>query len=52
MRILLEYLKKRALLHYYYFKEKLFEEKQDEYGMSMNKSYLPIAYPKIEEKRS
>jgi hypothetical protein len=52
LRILLEYLKKRALLHYYYFKEKLFEEKQDEYGMSINKSYLPIAYPKIEEKRS
>ena len=52
LRILLEYLKKRALLHYFYFKEKLFEEKQDEYGVTMNKSYLPVAYPKIEEKRS
>ena len=52
LKILLEYLKKRALLHYFYFKEKLFEEKQDEYGLSMNKSYLPAAYPKIEEKRT
>ena len=52
LRILLEYLKKRALLHYFYFKEKLFEEKQDEYGVTMNKSYLPVAYPNIEEKRS
>ena len=43
LKILLEYLKKRALLHYFYFKEKLFEEKQDEYGLSMNKSYLPAS---------
>ena len=50
LRILSEYLKKRALLHYFHFKEKLFDEKQEEYGISMSKSYLPAAYPKIEEK--
>ncbi len=52
LNILREYLKKRALLHYFYFKEKMFEDKQEEYGMTMSKSYLPVAYPKIEEKHS
>ncbi len=48
---LLEYLKKRALLHYSYLKDKQFEEKQNEYGIRMDKSYMPVAYPRIEEKR-
>ena len=50
LRILTEYLKKRALLHFSYLKERLFEDKQDEYGIKMTKSYLPTAYPKIEKK--
>ena len=51
LRILTEYLKKRALLHYSYLKEKLFLEKQEEYDISMSKSYLPAAYPRIEERK-
>lgn len=50
LRILSEYLKKRALLHYSYLKESLFEEKKAEYGIQMTKSYLPTSYPKIEKK--
>ena len=50
LRILSEYLKKRALLHYSHLKERLFEDKQDEYGISMSKSYLPTSYPRIEKK--
>ena len=50
LRILIDYLKKRALLHYSYLQEKLFQEKQDDYGISMTKSYLPAAYPRIEER--
>lgn len=50
LHVLTEYLKKRALLHYSYLKDGLFEDKQDEYGISMSKSYLPSTYPKIEKK--
>lgn len=50
LRILTEYLKKRALLHYSYLQKKLFEEKQEDYGIPMSKTYLPAAYPHIEEK--
>ena len=50
LRILTEYLKKRALLHYSYLKKDLFEAKQDEYGIVMTKDYLPASYPKIEDK--
>ncbi len=42
------YFKHRALLHYSYFKQKDFEEKQTEYNVTMTKDYLPAAYPKIE----
>lgn len=50
LRILTEYLKKRALLHYSYLKKDLFEAKQEEYGIVMTKDYLPASYPKIEDK--
>lgn len=50
--ILTEYLKKRALLHYSYLKKELFENKQEEYGITMTKDYLPKAYPTIEERSS
>lgn len=50
LRILTEYLKKRALLHYSYLKKNLFEAKQEEYGIVMTKDYLPASYPKIEER--
>ena len=50
--ILTEYLKKRALLHYSYLKKELFENKQEEYGITMTKDYLPKAYPTIEERPS
>jgi len=50
LRILTEYLKKRALLHYSYLKKDLFEAKQEEYGIVMTKDYLPASYPKIENK--
>lgn len=52
MRIMTEYLKKRALLHYYYYRKQMFESKQEEYGISMSSSYLPSVYPKIEERSS
>lgn len=52
MRIMTEYLKKRALLHYYYYRRWMFESKQEEYGISMSSSYLPSVYPKIEERSS
>ena len=45
---LVEYLEKRALLHYSYLKQSLFRAKQEEYGISMTKDYLPATYPKIE----
>jgi hypothetical protein len=47
---LTEYLKKRALLHYSYLPQRIFDSKQDEYGISMSRDYLPTRYPKIEEK--
>lgn len=50
LRILSEYLKKRALLHYSYLKDSLFKEKQEDYGVQMTKDYLPASYPKIERK--
>ena len=50
LHVLTEYLKKRALLHYSYIKDRLFKEKQKEYGISMSRDYLPSAYPRIEEK--
>jgi hypothetical protein len=48
--ILVEYLKKRALLHYSELKKSLFETKQEEYGIQMTKDFLPALYPKIEDK--
>lgn len=50
LRILLEYLKKRALLHYSYLGKNLFEDKQREYGIPMSMDYLPASYPRIEER--
>ena len=50
LTILTEYLKKRALLHYSYLKQSLFEDKQEEYDITMRKDYLPAAYPRIEER--
>lgn len=47
---LTEYLKKRALLHYSYLPQRIFDSKQYEYGISMSRDYLPSRYPKIEEK--
>ena len=47
---LVEYLKKRALLHYSYLKQTLFEEKQQELGIRMSKDYLPSRHPEITEK--
>ncbi len=40
------YFKRRALLHYSP-KQKDFEEKQQEYNVTMTRDYLPTAYPKI-----
>lgn len=51
VRYLSEYLKKRALLHYSYLKGRIFEKKQDEYGIMMTRDYLPAAYPRIEDKK-
>lgn len=48
---LLTYAKKRALLHYSFGKEKQFKKKQEEYGISMTRDYLPTSYPFIEDKK-
>ena len=49
---LVEYFMKRALLHYSYLKQNLFEEKQLTFGIQMSKDYLPSRHPEITEKNS
>lgn len=45
-----DYLRRRALLHYSYGKQKLFESMQKKFNISMTKDYLPSRYPDIREK--
>lgn len=45
-----DYLRRRALLHYSYGKQKLFESMQRKFNISMTKDYLPSRYPDIREK--
>lgn len=45
-----EYFYKRALLHYSYARGQVFEQKVKEFGISMDRSYLPKSYPAIIEK--
>ena len=37
LSVLLDYLKRRAMLHYSYIKDKIFNSKQEEYGIMMDK---------------
>ena len=47
---LVEYLKKRALLHYSYLKQNLFDVKQVAFDIKMSRDYLPSRHPIISEK--